>query len=156
MPLVWQDPEVALTHRGVKVYHTYKDNDAGHRLMYWYSFYKSYDEEREFDVRSLFSQLGHDGEFETEEGRRRIIRMALEGGILVVPDDCVSRCPHEHLCIDRYVVDNAAAQVELDRDADTGKVLGFQFNRLDGEVTVPDFYCEDCGEAFTWEEVREF
>lgn len=154
MPLSWQDPEVALTHRGVRVYHTYKDDDIENRNEYWYSFYMAADD-GEFDVRNLVGpEL--DGNFTNEEGRRRIIRMAIEHGILAVPDDCVPECPHENLCIDRYIVDNAAATVELDRDSNTGEVFGLQFNRLDGEVKEPEFYCEDCGETFTWEQVQGF
>jgi hypothetical protein len=123
-------------------------------MEYWYSFYVA-SEEGAFDVRDLVGEE-LDGDLTTEEGKQRIIRMAIERGILVVPADCVSHCPHENLCIDRYIVDGAAAPVELDRDADTGEVFGFQFNRLDGEVKEPDFYCEDCGESFRWQEVLGF
>jgi hypothetical protein len=80
----------------------------------------------------------------------------MENGDLEVPKDVKPECAHENLCMDRYIVDGASAPVSLDRACDTGEILGFQFNRLDGEVKEPDFYCEDCGEAFRWEEVKGF
>jgi hypothetical protein len=153
MPLVWQDPEVALIHRGVKVYHTYKDDNIDCCNAYWYSFHMG-SEEESFDVRNL--RCPHDCVIEEEKWRQRVIRIAIERGELVVPEEFLPACTHENLCVDSYVVTGAAAPVELDRDCSSVQVFGFQFNRLDGDAGKYTFYCEDCGEAFEWEQVKGF
>jgi len=154
MPLGWIDPEVALVHRGVPIYHTYKDDDIENRMEYWYSFYVASETEA-FDVRNLVAD-GRDGDVTKEDERQKIIRLAIEQGALAVPDDCKPDCPHENLCVDEYAVSGAAACATLDRDAHTGQVIGFQVNRLDGEMKEVHFYCEDCGESFKWGEVQNF
>jgi hypothetical protein len=56
----WVAPEVFLEHEGVVVYHSYKDNDMGSRMTYWYTTNPEHCEEiggevdpYEFDVRDL-------------------------------------------------------------------------------------------------------
>jgi hypothetical protein len=65
-------------------------------------------------------------------------------------------CKHENLILGSYQVGNANTSVTLTREATTGKVFDFEFNRIDGEVSDPVFYCTDCEGEFGWEEVREF
>lgn len=49
----WADPELFLEHNGVKVYHTYKDDDVDQRQMdYWFTM-RCHDDEEHFDVRDL-------------------------------------------------------------------------------------------------------
>jgi len=71
-------------------------------------------------------------------------------------DEKADKCEHKDLLICSYQVANANTCVELARDVDTGKVVDFDFNRIDGEVGEVDFYCGDCGEYFTWEQVLGF
>ena len=55
MPYItqWVDPEVFLEHEGVKIFHTYKDDDwANGPMTYWYSTSDN-DGENQFDVRDL-------------------------------------------------------------------------------------------------------
>jgi len=57
----WVDPELFLEYKGVKVYHTYKDDDFEERLMYWYAIYPTgcfHDDYIEFDVRNLPAPAG--------------------------------------------------------------------------------------------------
>lgn len=49
----WVDPELFLEHGGVKVYHTYKDDDVGHGVhSFWFTLDDGTDEDQ-FDVRDL-------------------------------------------------------------------------------------------------------
>ncbi len=150
MPLVWQDPEVALIHRGVPIYHTYKDNNIFGKAVYWYSF-STRPGQGEFDVRTL--PPGR-----VSEGRTHAltIRAAIENGDLKVPEEYQPACPHENLCVDSYKVTCADAHVLLARTEDTGQVSDIEFNRIDGEIGDVQFYCEDCRESFKWEEVLGF
>lgn len=54
MPYTWIEPEVALEHKDVKVYHTYKDDflDQGANT-YWFVMDPTESEDEWFDVRDL-------------------------------------------------------------------------------------------------------
>jgi hypothetical protein len=149
MPLVWQDPEVLVTHRAIKVYRAYKNDDGNSVLGYHYSFGLSEDAPR-FDVRDLPRK-------DDKEPHADVICKAIESGDLVVPDDAKPVCRHENIRIDSYKVNFADTAVELVRDIDTGRVTNFEFNRLDGELSedTTQFCCEDCEEFFTWEQVKD-
>lgn len=74
MPMQWTEPEVAVEHNGVTVWHTYKDGE--YISEYWYTCNESDDDidgESAFDIREL------DVEGETHED---ILRAAIEAGIL--------------------------------------------------------------------------
>lgn len=99
----WVDPEVFLRHKGVTVYHSYKDNTASQPLRYWYTTNPEYSETSfsgksdpyEFDVRML--------QFPVAEGGRQVvealtppfaneteqiadkIRRAIDAGMLRIP-----------------------------------------------------------------------
>ncbi len=154
MPLLWEDPEIALIHRGVRIYHMYKNDDSIIILPYHYSFGTRQDDPS-FDVRD--HRCPHD---RNVHGRTKnhpdIIRLAIERGDLEVPKECQPDCKHENLIVSSYRVANADAQVTLSRDANTGRVFDFEFNRIDGEVGEPVFCCTDCEEALTWVEVLNF
>jgi len=50
----WVEPEVAVTHKGVTVYHTYKADEVGNKLGYWFTTSPETREERDdFDVRDI-------------------------------------------------------------------------------------------------------
>jgi hypothetical protein len=50
----WVPPEIFLTHKGVIVYHAYKDNDLSNgKATYWYTMSEREEQEHEFDVREL-------------------------------------------------------------------------------------------------------
>ncbi len=69
-------------------------------------------------------------------------------------DEIKAACKHENVGIGSYQVVNANTSVTLVRDEKTNEVVGYEFNRIDGEVGDPDFYCEDCGDILTWEQVQ--
>jgi len=157
MPFVWHDPELAMTHRGIRVYHTYKDSDMGHPYDYWYSFSMA-DDEGTFDVRTL---PPCDFDVTQSSGRLSIIQFALDNGDLKAPADLLPprsavNCTHKNLCVGSYQVGNANNKVTLVRDVTTNKVIDFEFNRIDGDVGSVAFYCEDCGDWFEWEQLLDF
>lgn len=53
MPLKWIEPEVAMTIRGVDIFHTYRNESAENQKSYWYSTDISENGDYEFDVRVL-------------------------------------------------------------------------------------------------------
>jgi len=83
----WEPPQAYMRHRGVTVYHSYKDDRADHMLEFWYQVLVDgqddgadlYDEEalREFDVRAL-------PEYKTmpELSHESILQRALDSGSL--------------------------------------------------------------------------
>jgi len=91
MPMTWTEPEVFVTHpNGVKVYHTYKDNDR--RMCYWYTTDECEDDIEMsngayiFDVRDLKVDLKpEDGEGEEAWHRRKILH-AIDEGMLKLPE----------------------------------------------------------------------
>lgn len=74
----WVDPEVAVEHKGVKIYHAYDEQEFDERLSYWFSV----DTQGEFlfDIRDLKTK-GDDG----PEGRADILRRAIDAGELPAP-----------------------------------------------------------------------
>ena len=50
----WEEPELFLEHKGVKVYRAYKDADAGRPLTYWYAIYPDEDTTQDEDDAPLF------------------------------------------------------------------------------------------------------
>jgi len=53
MPDKWVPPEEFLTHRGITIYHTYKNANINERSEYWYTADVKEEQEYEFDVREL-------------------------------------------------------------------------------------------------------
>jgi hypothetical protein len=53
MPLKWVNPEEFITHQGIVVYHTYKNEDFSNQSEYWYTTSINEVTEFEFDVREL-------------------------------------------------------------------------------------------------------
>jgi hypothetical protein len=50
----WVPPEIFLTHKGVTVYHAYKDNDlCNGRSNYWFTMSEKDEVDHQFDVREL-------------------------------------------------------------------------------------------------------
>jgi len=82
MPYRWVPASVFLEHRGVTVYHVYKDDDVeqGAR-QYWFGVREDCsDSDDAFDVRSLPNPSGHD--LCTDAGRGATIREAIDAGIM--------------------------------------------------------------------------
>lgn len=89
MPVRWVEPEFFMEHRGVRVYHAYKDDDSETPLEFWYL--AATGKNIEFDVRDLpaldgvtsWSWSSADMKVEVSAGRdahRRIIRAAINAG----------------------------------------------------------------------------
>jgi len=55
MPYIYQEPEVFMEYRGVKVYHVYKDSGTPYmkQLGYWYTLDKEERSNYEFDIRDV-------------------------------------------------------------------------------------------------------
>lgn len=82
MPTGWVPPEKYLEHGTVTIYHVYKDDDfdQGPR-EYWYGWDEGCCEgSDDFDVRDLPNPKEHD--VNTDEGRKAILREAIDAGIL--------------------------------------------------------------------------
>lgn len=82
MPTTYTDAEVFIEHRGVKIYHVYKndDLDSGQR-QFWYSLDpdssdNSCDDYRNFDIRDLNAYKNNDWSHE------EVLRVALDNGEL--------------------------------------------------------------------------
>jgi hypothetical protein len=61
MPNVWKDPDVVLEHKGVTIYHVYRNDqvDEGPRT-YWYGYTPSCDDcgTDSFDIRDVARVIG--------------------------------------------------------------------------------------------------
>jgi hypothetical protein len=81
MPTHWESAEVFMTHRGVNIYHIYKDDDLDQCVRhYWYALTDhgsdAGDSCGEFDIRDLpgWRETGDPAQY------RAVIRRALDGG----------------------------------------------------------------------------
>lgn len=79
MPMTWIEPAVAFSHRGVDIYHCYKDDAA---MDYWYSTDANEDEEYDFDVRSLPVPAGV-----SYDNHALIVAHAIDNGLLDFEDE---------------------------------------------------------------------
>ena len=81
MPWQWVEPEFFLSHRGVKIYHAYKDEYSDISLEFWYSTSSSAGYSYEFDVRDL---PGYRSPIEADKmlSHRIVIEAAIDAGIL--------------------------------------------------------------------------
>ena len=82
MPMTWIEPEVLTTHRGVTVYHTYKNDCIEDRMTYWYSTDPMDSEDFCFDVRELPVPDGVE-----PENHELIIAHALDNDLIDLADD---------------------------------------------------------------------
>lgn len=84
MPYAWVKPEVALEHKGVKIYHVYKndDYDSGPRT-FWFGYSIFCDDEGidSFDVRDLAKMIGMPCP-ESWEEIKAVLIAAIDRGIL--------------------------------------------------------------------------
>lgn len=88
MPMIWTEPEVAVEHNGVTVYHTYKDGE--YRSQYWYTLDESADDwecAEAFDIRELQAYTDVDG-----DDAAAILKAAIESGELDHAPDCSRDC----------------------------------------------------------------
>jgi len=53
MPMKWVPPEAYLMHRGITIYHTYKEGSFEQRWEYWYTTSETESDDYEFDARDL-------------------------------------------------------------------------------------------------------
>ena len=99
----WIAPEVFFTLTdGTKVYHTYRNDDAGQgQLAYWFTLLPMASESCDtevnwsFDVRGLPQQVP-DADMDTDAGKQVIIQAAYDAGLLLRCMDCPAGCD---LCI---------------------------------------------------------
>ena len=81
----WQriEPEVFLTHRGVRIFHAYKDELSDVPLEFWYSTSSAAEpgSPYEFDVRDL---PGYRSRYRADEvsKHKRVIKSAIDAGLL--------------------------------------------------------------------------
>ena len=80
MPYIWTEPELVLKHRGVSVYHVYKDGwwDCGRREFLYTTDIT--EQSRHFDIRDLVS-------FQDSEEHIAIMKRAIDTGELTPPVD---------------------------------------------------------------------
>ncbi len=89
MPLAFVPAEPVLTHRGLMVFHVYRDEDINSPRDYWYALYPDNDPEAaeddryEFDVRELPPFEGWDGHALAHH--RTLLRHAIDAGTLPPP-----------------------------------------------------------------------
>jgi hypothetical protein len=87
----WVDPELAVQHRGLKVYHVYRNNDVDQgRRTYWYTTDPTLGEDDDppyvFDIREIYSaavDLPNDNDL--DETLRSLLRRAIDEGKLTFP-----------------------------------------------------------------------
>lgn len=86
---VWLPPEVFLEHKGVKVYHVYKNNDADQGIRhFWYGLSpQCSDEGNSFDVRDVARALGIP-QPNTPEEIAAVVRMAIDHALKGHPEEC--------------------------------------------------------------------
>ncbi|MDN5375446.1 MAG: hypothetical protein PWQ39_486 [Thermacetogenium sp.] len=84
MPYDWVEAPLFFEHKGVKVYHLYKNDimDNG-TYKYWYAPYpwSSDGDQENFDVRDLAKAL-HLPEPESQEEIQNVLRQAVDAGLL--------------------------------------------------------------------------
>ncbi|MDA8140773.1 MAG: hypothetical protein M0036_19165 [Desulfobacteraceae bacterium] len=91
MPYAYVEPEVYLTHRGIHVYYTYRNDNADEPRRYWFSTDAS--EDFSFDVRDLMialekNKLIPDNQvIEDDEEIMTFIRLGLDHGLIKLPDN---------------------------------------------------------------------
>lgn len=84
MPYKWVDPEVALEHQGVKIYHTYKSNEVDQGTStFWYGWSTDCDNSgtNSFDVRELAAKMGMPCP-DTWDEIVAVLKTAIDRGIL--------------------------------------------------------------------------
>lgn len=82
MPYDWVNPDKFLKHRGISVYHTYKEDDYCKRCEYWYTTDINTTESNDdcvFDVRDLPKTREDENIYET-------IKNAIEKKLLKLPE----------------------------------------------------------------------
>ncbi len=82
MPMSWIEPETLTTHRGVAIYHTYKNDSADDRMTYWYTTDIIDGEDFTFDVRELPVPEGVE-----PENHALVIANAIDKGLIDLADD---------------------------------------------------------------------
>ena len=89
MPLKYVEPEVFLIHRGMFVYHTYKDTITNRRECWFSTDNCEEDDDFQFDVRDVFHCLFKRSVPSVPEddgpSKDEIIRMGLDQGYISVP-----------------------------------------------------------------------
>lgn len=78
MPYAWVEPDVAVEHNGVTIYHTYKEDDYNQRLFYWYTVDQG--ESSSFDIRDL-------PEYDRTLSHEDILRRAIDNKSLLLMEE---------------------------------------------------------------------
>jgi len=82
MPMSWEPPEIFVEHKGVIIFHVYKDDEMQNgQREYWYTTSESGGEGSgfEFDVRELpeYDSTDHEG----------TVKKAIEAGLLIQDEE---------------------------------------------------------------------
>ena len=85
MPMIWTEPDVFMTYKGIVIYHTYKDDIYDYPSTFWYSTAPE-DPEYYFDVRELPYMEGKYQEMESLNAHRNAIEHAIDNGLLKIPE----------------------------------------------------------------------
>jgi len=84
MPMMWVDAYEFLTHKGVTIYHSYKNDDVDQGPReFWYCLLPWHGEDEAFDVRDLSTW------YNDPEGTdiKKVLRDAINKGELKAPPD---------------------------------------------------------------------
>jgi len=79
----WVEPDLFLEHKGVKIFHAYKDGAYDQPLTMWYAVEDEYDSDGiEFDVRDLPTAKGKGLNNGNRKKIASAIRAAIDAGML--------------------------------------------------------------------------
>lgn len=157
MPLKQVEPELFMTHNGIRVYHTYNGENYDDRSDYWYTLDVHEDPDNLFDVRELPGW--HKGTDHYED-TGNIIRAALDSGALKPPSYATpSFDTFKVECINRDCRSDDLVVVEA-KHCQTGMELrfvsklepdGFEVpvtDDMDGSTEDEIVQCRKCGHRF--------
>jgi hypothetical protein len=87
----WVDPDLAVEHEGLKVYHTYRNNDVDQGCRtYWYTTDPKLGENDDspyvFDIRDIYAEATeHPIDNDLVESLRALLHRAVDEGRLTFP-----------------------------------------------------------------------
>lgn len=161
MPLKWVYPEVAFRHKGVTIFHTYRNDDAGDVSDNWYTTDQSTLEDSSFDVRDLKRSLKD--KLHTNCNRDDIFRAGIEAGLIKSPEgvDYYSKHIIVHYTFTKgeHCFTARPAILDMHPDADVEEIIHLHFEDFFGDGTYKNgnSYFDALGEvAITinrWEEI---
>jgi len=136
-------PEVAFRHKGVTIFHTYKDDDGENVSDYWYTTEQNDPEAGIFDIRDLKRSLKD--KLHTNCSRDDILRAGIDAHLIKTPEgvDHYSKyviVQYTFRC-GEYEFSARPAILDMHPDADIPDIIHMHFEEFWGE----DTYQEDEG-----------